>query len=102
MNESCKDCMIYASLKETVDKLAKDMDIVNKDITNMKVSAGEEKQKVNNIFGILKDIKDSIDKISTQIQTINLKPAKRWENITYDVIKTIVVLAIGLMIGKKI
>lgn len=101
MGENCKDCPYYFAVLERLAKLEAAQIKINDAITEIKTAAAAEKERLDSTFKILKEIKDSIEKISNQITAIQLKPAAKWENIGYEIVKYAVLLGLGLLIGKN-
>ena len=101
--DRCKDCTPATLCGVLRDDLNRIEDMVN-DLT-ARVGKVETKQEVNEeqtkmVFKILKEIKDSVGRIADKIDTIEKKPATRWEQLVTTVI-TVAVSAIATYIITK-
>lgn len=111
MGENCTSCPYFQGLADRVEKLERTAEKNREDISEIKVREAAEKERVDSIFKILTEIKANIanipvqykieiDKLSSQLSALQLKPAQKWETVTMDIIKYAVLLGVGLLIGK--
>lgn len=87
--DSCKPVTLCEGLRADLNRL--DELVENLVIRVGKVETGQEvnKEQTKMVFKILSEIKDSIKKIADKIDTIEKKPATRWEQL----ITTFIVVA---------
>ena len=94
MGENCKDCLQIANLDKRVSKLEGQVEKIVSDIAEIDSAAKVSEEQIKMIFKILTEIKDSIKQIAEKIESIEQKPAKRWD----DVIKTLVTVAVTAVV----
>ncbi|MBV4423662.1 hypothetical protein [Clostridium tyrobutyricum] len=99
MNENCRECPYIQNLEDRVGKLEGAMEGVEKDVSEIKVNLASNKEQVKTIFEKLKEIKDSILKLSTDIKNIQLEPANNAEKIKITIITSACSGIIGIILG---
>jgi len=63
MENSCKDCVYVANLKQDVAEVKGDVKDVDRRVGDMEVGAGETKEQVKTIFNLLGEIKGDVKEI---------------------------------------
>lgn len=106
MNE-CKDCIQIKNLEDRIKSLwheANESKEQRKDfekrINELEIYKGETKEKFDRIFDSLNAIEKNIEKIANSLEQIQTKPAKTYENIKLEAIKSILMAAIGFIVAK--
>lgn len=106
MNE-CKDCIQVKNLEDKIKALwhqieeSKDQrKDFEKRINELEIYKGETKEKFDRIFDSLNAIEKNIEKIANSLELIQTKPAKTYENLKFEAIKSIVIAAIGFVVAK--
>jgi hypothetical protein len=89
MNEDCEKC----PLKERVTKLE------NK-VEDLELQGVRIEERVITIFKTLTEIKELIKSLNVDVAYIKNKPARAYEKLTYEVIKTMVIAAVAFAAAK--
>lgn len=101
MENNCKDCVQIANLDKRVTKLEQQVERVVADIAEVDKNTKVSEEQIKMIFKILNEIKDSIKQIADKIDTIEQKPAKRWDDATKTAV-TVAITAIVTFIMSKL
>ncbi len=106
MND-CKDCIHVKNLEDKIKALWHQVEEskeqrkeFEKRITELEIYKGETKEKFDRIFESLNAIEKNIEKIADSLEQIQTKPAKTYENLKFEVIKSVVAAAIGFVAAK--
>lgn len=108
MND-CKDCIQIRNLEDKIKALwhqieeskeqRKDFE---KRIIELEIHRGETKEKFDRIFDAINAIEKNIAKIADTLESIQTKPAKRYESLIQEVIKFIVLAGVGFAVANII
>lgn len=104
MDDKCENCTpeklcegLRTDLSKLEDKVSDIITRVGKVETAQEVNAEQTKM----VFKILSEIKDSVGKIADKIDTIEKKPATRWEQLITTLITVAVTTAATYFIIRK-
>ncbi len=109
MNGECKDCIQVKNLEDKIRALwhaVNEIKEQNRDFekraTDLERSSDVTEEKFDRIFTAIAAIEKNIEKIANSMEQIQMKSAKTYENLKYEVIKYVVVAAIAGVVAKLI
>ena len=79
-----------------IDKLEKDTEAINRLATSMELMASEQKHQTE----AMTEIKTDVARLDSKVETIEQKPAKRWDGLVDKILVAIATLIIGYIFGK--
>ena len=95
-------CMVH---DKDIKTLSADMAANNKEHESFRRRLHEHDEQINAIHTLatsveklaeaMNDTKKTVEKIDRRVETIENEPADKWKKISFEVIKTIVVLLVG-------
>lgn len=108
MND-CKDCIQIKNLEDKIKALwhqveeskeqRKDME---KRIIELERRSDVTEEKFDRIFDAIEAIEKNVEKIANSLECLQNKPTKMYENLTGEVIKYVVLAAIGFIAAEII
>ncbi|WP_298846764.1 hypothetical protein [Clostridium sp.] len=87
------------NLIREVSEIKNRLNVVETDITNVKIESATTKEQYKNMFTILTDIKDSIKTIASKLDILEKKPARNWEQLMKIGITVVGTAVFTLLIG---
>ena len=78
------------------------LNIVEIEVTNVKIESAKSQEQYKNMFRILTDIKDSIKIIANKLDTLEKKPAQNWEQVVKSAIGVVVTIVVTLFVSGKL
>ena len=87
--ESEDDANLENLIRE-VSEVKNRLNVVEQEVTNVKIASAKSQEQYKNMFTILNDIKDSIKIIASKLDILEKKPAQKME----DMVKTIITVTI--------
>lgn|GEM_PF-1563957 len=103
MDDKCENCIpatLCKGLRLDLNKLENTVTAIIDRIGKVETKQEVNEEQTKMVFTILSEIKGSIDKIADKIDTIEKKPATRWEQLITTVI-TVAISAIATYIITK-
>ena len=91
--ESEDDANLENLIRE-VSEVKNRLNVVEQEVTNVKIASAKSQEQYKNMFTILNDIKDSIKIIASKLDILEKKPAQKME----DMVKTIITVTITCVI----
>ncbi|WP_238917271.1 hypothetical protein [Clostridium sp. YIM B02555] len=108
MND-CKDCIQIKNLEDKIKSLwhqveesKADRKELNERIIELERRSDVTEEKFDRIFDAIEAIEKNVEKIANSLECLQNKPAKMYENLTSEVIKYVVLAAIGFIAAKII
>jgi septal ring factor EnvC (AmiA/AmiB activator) len=108
MND-CKDCIQIKNLEDKIKALWHEVTEskeqrkeFEKRINELEIHKGETKEKFDRIFSSIEAIEKNIEKIANSLEQLQIKPARTYEKLTYEVIKYVVIAGIAFVMAKFI
>lgn len=108
MND-CKDCIQIKNLEDKIKALwhqieesKADRKELNERVVELERNSDVTKEKFDRIFDAINAIEKNIEKIANSLEQIQSKPAQKYETITFEVIKYVVLAAVGFVVAKFI
>lgn len=93
MEEKEHDANLENLIRE-VSEVKNRLNILEQEVTNMKIDSAKTQEQYKNMFTILNDIKDSIKIIASKLDTLEKKPAQHWE----DTVKTVITVVVSCVV----
>ncbi|HEY8804301.1 MAG TPA: hypothetical protein VIM42_04200 [Clostridium sp.] len=84
---------VMDNIEREITELKNKVNILEREITNVKISSAKNEEKTNQLFSLLTKIESSIEKIANKIDILEGKPGQNWETVVRTGI-TIVVSAL--------
>jgi len=101
MSENCNDCLQISTLKDDIKDIKAKVEKLENEVNIVKFDSGINKEQTKMVFNILKEIKESIVKISNKMDTIEAKPNVLLEKVAVGVMTAVVMLVISLALRYK-
>lgn len=79
-----------------IDKLEQNSEVLSSLATSVEVLVNEHKHQT----AAMLDIKNDVSKLDKKVETLEGKPAKRWESVTGQVITLLVGAAVALILSS--
>ena len=109
MNEDCKDCIQVKNLEDkiralwhTVNEIKEQNRDFEKRATDLERASDVTEEKFDRIFTAIGSIEKNIEKIANCIEQMQMKSAKTYESLKYEVVKYIVIAGLAAAVAKFI
>ena len=99
--ESCKPATLCEGLRSDLNRLDELVESLVIRVGKTEIGQEVNKEQTKMVFKILSEIKDSIKKIADKIDTIEKKPATRWEQLITTFIVVVATLAANYFITGR-
>lgn len=107
MNEDCRECLQVKQLEDKIKSLwhqIEESKEQRKDF-EVRISSLERKldvteEKFDRIFTAIESIEKNIEKIVSALDEAQTKNAKKYDNLGYEIVKYLVILAVGIAVAK--
>lgn len=93
-------CKNIEELKDKVIKLEADLKELDKKLYAREKEAARAEEQIKMIFKILTEIKDSIKDIAKNLDDLEKKPGRRWDDTIKTIITVVVTYIVTLFMSK--
>lgn len=85
----------HKSFRRRLDELEKDVQKQN----GILLTLQKQGDAIENMTRALTEVKSTVEKIDKRVDKIEHEPADKWKKVTFEIIKYIVIAAIGAAVG---
>ena len=85
----------HKSFRRRIDELEKDVQKQN----GILLTLQKQGDAIENMTRALTEVKSTVEKIEKRVDKIEREPADKWKKVTFEIIKYIVIAAIGAAVG---
>ncbi len=103
----CKDCIQVKSLEDKIAsiwRVINELKVCNKanedSIKELEIAKSEDRKDLERIFKSIEDIKDSLNKITTFMETMQAKSSKTFDNLKYETLKYVIIAVVAIIVAK--
>lgn len=107
MHEDCRDCIQIKNIENRIKDIWCQVEEskeyrreLEKRVTDLEINRAETKEKLDRIFNAIDSIEKNIEKIASSIESIKTGGSRTYENLKYEIIKYIIIAALGLAFVK--
>lgn len=106
-NENCRDCIQVKQLEDKIKALWHQVDESKEErkdhekrLIELERKSDVTEEKFDRIFDAIECIEKNTEKIASAIEEIQTKNAKRYDSLTYEIIKYVVIFVVAFAVAK--